>query len=113
MRPLARLAGLGAVAFLLSGGINWKTVWLEPNPVNLRPGASIEYKSFGIHGADGKADLTKNPHLKVVSSDPSVVAVDRHNSRLIGKAVGRAEIRISFSECTSIVQVRVRSDGPD
>ena len=84
-------------------GINWKTVWLEPNPIVLdSPGSSLEYIVKGIDGGDHQADLTHNHYLKITSSDESIVSVDQESARLIAKRAGRVEIRISFSECTSI-----------
>src|SRR5947209_14420813 len=97
-------AVLTCLAFSTPAGINWRTVWLEPNPVILEsPGSSISYVVKGINGAeDVQYDLTHNPYLKVVSSDENIVAVDQESAQLIGKAVGHAEIRVSLSECTSI-----------
>jgi hypothetical protein len=105
---------LGAFALSTPAGINWRTVWLEPNPVNLRPGSSLDYVVRGIHGgSDEHVDLTYNPYLKITSSDESIVAVDRAGGRLLGNTVGRVEIRVSFSECTSLITatVRERSQG--
>ena len=99
---------LGALVLSTSAGTNWKTVWLEPNPVILQPGTSVSYVVKGIAGRDHLAELTHNPYLKICSSDESIVAVDRDGGRLIGKAVGGVEIRVSFSECTSLVTGTVR-----
>jgi hypothetical protein len=49
-----------------------------------------------------------NQYLKITSSDDSIVAVDRAGGRLLGKAVGSVEIRISFSECTNLITATVR-----
>lgn len=96
------------MALSVSGGINWKTIWLEPNPVVLETaGSSITYVVKGINGADVKADLTDSPYLKISSSDESIVSVDPKSARLIAKGPGRAEIRISFSECTSLITATV------
>jgi len=87
----------------MPAGINWKTVWLEPNPIVLTsPGSSMEYTVKGIDGDDHRVDVTHHPHLKVSSSDESIISVDQDSARLIAKAAGRVEIRVSFSECTSI-----------
>jgi hypothetical protein len=104
-------AVLTFLAFSMPAGINWRTVWLEPNPVILQsPGSSIPYIVKGINGAeDAQFDLTHNPYLKVVSSDETIVAVDQESAQFIGKAVGHAEIRVSFSECTSINLATVNS----
>jgi len=59
---------------------------------------------FGDH----LADLTHNPYLKITSSDESIVAVYREGGQLIGKTVGRDEIGVSFSECTSLITATVR-----
>jgi hypothetical protein len=92
-----------------SAGINWRTVWLEPNPVIVRLGSSVSYVVRGIHGgSDENVDLTHNPYLKITSSDEAIVAVDREHARLIGKTLGRVEIRVSFSECTSLITATVR-----
>jgi hypothetical protein len=92
------------------GGINWKAVWLEApgNPVVLEPGAAKPYTVMGLNGADTKADLTQSGYLKLVSLNPEVVEVDRVHNRLLGKSVGETELRISFSEATSVVRVLVR-----
>jgi hypothetical protein len=104
-----------AVLVLLVGsapaGINWRSVWLEPNPLDFpAPAASIAYVVYGIDGMDeAHLDLTRIPSLKVTSSDESIVVVDQTSARLIAKAAGRAEIRVSFSECPSINKATVRS----
>lgn len=109
MRVALRVASVfAAIALCASGGINWKTVWLEPNPVILQaPGSSIAYEVKGITGADTKSDLTHNRNLKISSSDDRIVSVDQQSARLIAKAPGRVEIRISFSECTSLIAATV------
>jgi hypothetical protein len=94
----------------MSAGINWKTVWLEPNPIILdSPGSFLAYTVKGIDGGDHRADLTHNHYLKVTSSDETIVSVDQQSARLIAKKAGRVEIRISFSECTSINRATVMS----
>src|SRR5579863_8053083 len=104
MRSLIRaLVVLGIFTLVVPAGINWKTVWLEPNPIILdSPGSSLGYVVKGIDGGDQRADLTHNHYLKVTSSDESIISVDQESARLIAKRVGRAEIRISFRECTSL-----------
>jgi hypothetical protein len=64
---------------------------------------------MGLNGADVKADLTLSPHLKIVSLDPDIVEVDQTNGHLIGKHPGQAELKISFSEATSLIKVYVRN----
>jgi len=111
MRTLMRMAVVfGIFTFAVPAGINWKTVWLEPNPIILNsPASSIQYIVRGIDGADHQFDLTHHRFLKVTSSDENVIAVDQESARLVGKAVGRVEIRVSFSECTSINVATVNS----
>ena len=94
------------LAGAISAGINWKAVWLDApyNPVHLKVGESCPYTVMGLNGMDAKADLTRSPYLTIVSSDPSVLEIDRQETRFVGKAPGKLEIRISFSEATSIVQ---------
>src|SRR5204863_7031798 len=105
-------AVLTLFAFSMPAGMNWKTVSLEPNPVILQsPGSSISYVVKGIYGMnDVQYDLTHNPYLKITSSDEKIIAVDQDSARLIAKAVGHAEIRVSFSECTSINLATVNSN---
>jgi hypothetical protein len=51
---------LGIFTLAVPAGINWKTVWLEPNPIIMdSPGSSLEYKVKGIDGGDHQADLTE------------------------------------------------------
>lgn len=109
------LLAIGVCASSALGGINWKAVWLEQpsNPVFLQPGAVQKYAVAGLNGADVKADLTANKYLKVISIDPDVVEVDSANSQLVGKSEGETELRISFSEATSIVRVFVRRPKQD
>lgn len=103
-----------ALTFTLSigvvfAGINWKAVWLEPrSPVILSVGETQPYTVMGLNGADVRADLTRSQYLKITSSDPGVVEVDQKNAVVIGKKPGQAEIRISFSEATSVVQAFVK-----
>jgi hypothetical protein len=112
MKTVIRLlAAFGMFSFSMPAGINWRAVWLEPNPIVLQsPGSSVLYDVKGIHGGnDNHVDLTHNQYLKVTSSDESIVAVDPGSARLIAKSVGRVEIRVSFSECTSINSAVVRA----
>jgi len=113
MKTLLRLIGVfGMLALSMPAGINWRAVWLEPNPILIHSGSSAVYVVKGIHGgSEDHVDLTLNPYLSVTSSDESIVAVDPGSARLIGKSVGRAEIRVSFGECTSINRVIVNGQG--
>ena len=88
MKALLRVVVFfAATAVLVSGGINWKTIWLEPNPVVLQTvGSSVPYRVKGIDGADNKADLTHHRYLKITSSDENIVSVDKESARLIAKA---------------------------
>jgi hypothetical protein len=110
MKTLLRLIGVfGMLALSMPAGINWRAVWLEPNPILLHPGSSRTYVVKGIHGgSEDHVDLTHSQYLSVTSSDESVVAVDTGSARLIGKSVGQVEIRVSFSECTSITRAFVK-----
>jgi hypothetical protein len=108
-------AGALAAVFVTTAiaGINWKAVWIEPyNPVLLAPGGVQTYKIMGLNGADVKADLTLSPYLKIVSLDPDIVEVDQTKGRLIGKHTGQTELKISFSEATSLIKVYVRNQEP-
>ena len=112
MLKQARLfAILAALSFMsvTFGGINWKAVWLDApyNPGHLKVGESSSYTVMGLSRMDTKADLTHSQYLTVVSSDPAILEVDKENARFIGKAPGHVEIRISFSEATSIVKANV------
>jgi hypothetical protein len=95
-------------------GINWKAVWLDApyNPVHLKVGESRSYTVMGLNGMDTKADLTHSQYLTVVSSDPTILEVDKDTAQFIGKAPGHVEIRISFSQATSIVQANVVDASP-
>jgi hypothetical protein len=98
----------GIFTLVVPAGINWKTVWLEPTPIILQsPGSFVPYVVKGIDGSDTKADLTHSPHLKISSSDENIVFVNRESARLIAKAPGQVEIRVSFSECTSLITATV------
>ena len=68
---------------------------------------------MGLNGADTTANLTKSPYLKIASSDPEILEVDQKNAAFIGKKPGQADIRISFSEATAIVQAFVREPKTD
>ena len=107
-RLFAALVMLSFVGTVVAG-INWKAVWLDApyNPVHLKMGESSPYIVMGVDGRDTKADLTHSQYLSVVSSDPTILEVDKENARFIGKAPGHVEIRISFSEATSIVKANV------
>jgi hypothetical protein len=107
-RLFAALVMLSFVS-AVPAGINWKAVWLDApyNPVHLKVGEARPYIVMGLNGMDTKADLTHSQYLTVVSSDPTILEVDKENARFIGKAPGHVEIRISFSQATSIVQANV------
>ena len=107
-RLFAALAMLSFMSVTFAG-INWKAVWLDSpyNPVHLKMGESRSYIVMGLNGMNTTADLTHSQYLTVVSSDPTILEVDQENARFIGKAPGHVEIRISFSEATSIVQANV------
>jgi hypothetical protein len=102
-----------SVVAVTFAGINWKAVWLDApyNPVYVKVGESRSYTVMGLSGMDTKADLTHSQYLTIVSSDPKVLEVDKENSRFVGKAPGHVEIRISFSEATSIVQADVQDSS--
>jgi hypothetical protein len=104
------LLALGLFVSSAPGGINWKAVWLEKpsSPVVLEPGAAQKFTIMGLNGADVTADLTQNQYLTIMSLNPDVVEVDRATARLVGKSAGQTELRISFSEATSIVRVLVK-----
>ena len=104
----AALVVLSFVSTVLAG-INWKAVWLEApyNPVHLKIGESRSYTVMGLNGMNTTADLTHSQYLTIISSDPNVLEIDKENARFIGKTPGHVEIRISFSEATSIVQANV------
>jgi hypothetical protein len=112
LRRNARVGLLALGLFVSSGtgGINWKAVWLEKpyNPVVLELGAVRQFTVMGLNGANLTADLTRSQYLKMISLDPDVVEVDRADAQLIAKSAGQTELRISFSEATSIVQVLVK-----
>ena len=114
MKCKVGLLVLGLFASSALGGINWKAVWLEKpsNPVVLEPGAVQNFTVMGLNGGDVKADLTHSQYLTVISLNPDVVEVDRATARLIGKSAGHTELRISFSEATSIVRVIVKQPEP-
>jgi hypothetical protein len=103
MSTLIRVAA-GFVLFTaaMPAGINCKAVWLQPNPIVLRPAESVSYTVNELDGLNWQGQVTGNPGLKITSSDENIVAVDKRSARLIGKSVGRVEIRVSFGECTSI-----------
>jgi len=98
---------LGIFTVVVSAGINWKVVWLEPSsPIILdSPGSSIPYRVKGINGANYEADLTHNRYLKVTSSDENIVGVDQESNRLIAKAIGSAKIGVSFGDNMGVVTV--------
>jgi hypothetical protein len=107
-RPFAILVMLSFMSVTFAG-INWKAVWLDApyNPVHLKEADSCPYIVMGLNGADVKADLTHSQYLTIVSSDPKILEVDKENARFIGKTPGYVEIRISFSQATSIVKATV------
>src|SRR5260370_161144 len=104
----AALVVLSFVTTVLAG-IKWKAVWLQApyNPVHLKIGESRSYTVMGLSGMDTKADLTHSEWLTIVSSDPTILEIDKEKAQFIGKAPGHVEIRISFSEATSIVKATV------
>ena len=92
-----------------NAGINCTALWMEPNATSILSSESIPYVVMEINGADWRGEVTHHPDLKVVSSNEKIVAVDQKSARLIGKAPGRVEVRISFGEYTSIAVVGVVS----
>ena len=104
----AALVVLSFVSTVLAG-INWKAVWLEApyNPVHIKTGESRSYTVMGLNGMNTTADLTHSQWLTIVSSDPTILEIDREKAQFIGKAPGHVEIRISFSEATSLVKAIV------
>ena len=116
MRRFLQLSGWLAVLCMgiAIAGIDWKAVWFEPaTPVTLAVGETQAYTVMGLNGADVKANLTRSPYLKITSSDPDVVEVDRKNAVFVAKKPGKAEIRISFSEATNTAQVFVKERKAD
>ena len=112
MLKRSRLFAILVMLFFVSvtfAGINWKAVWLEApyNPVHLKIGESRSYTVMGLNGMNTTADLTHSQWLTIVSSDSTILEIDREKAQFIGKAPGHVEIRISFSEATSIVKATV------
>ena len=107
-RLFAILVMLSFVSTVLAG-INWKAVWLETpyNPVHLKTGESRSYVVMGLNGMNTTADLTRSQWLTIVSSDPTILEIDKEKAQFVGNAPGHVEIRISFSEATSIVKANV------
>ena len=101
---------LMVIALTGDAGTNWTKLWLEPNPVKLRAGETLAYKVMGIHGPSLKTELTRSPYLTMASSDRSIFQIDRGEAVLKGEAPGHAELRLSFSELKSVVQVDVQED---
>lgn len=94
---------------IAAAGINWKSVWLEPRaPIVLTAGEAKPYTVMGRSGADTKSDLTKSENLKITSSDPGVLEIDRENGRFVAGKPGHADIRISFGEASEMVPAFVR-----
>lgn len=50
MTIIRLIVALRALALSTPAGINWRTVWLETNPVNIEQGSSISYAVKGING---------------------------------------------------------------
>jgi hypothetical protein len=115
LKPFRLLAAVVMLSFVTVtfAGINWKAVWLDApyNPVHLKTGESSLYIVMGLNGMGTKADLTHSQYLTIVSSDATILEIDKENARFIGKAPGHVEIRISFSEATSIVQAVVQESS--
>jgi hypothetical protein len=92
-----------------AGDTNWKSIWIEPRtPIVLKAGETKPFTVMGANGGGTTTDLTISPHLKITSSDPSVLEIDVNNARFIGKNAGHVEIWISFSEATAMVPAFVR-----
>ena len=108
----------GFMAVLCTGaavaGINWISIWLEPNaPVVLTVGENQTYAVWGLNGADVRSNLTKSPYLKMSSSNPDVVEIDRRDATFIGKKPGHSVIRFSFSEASNAAQAVVKEPNSD
>jgi hypothetical protein len=102
-------AVFAALLFPMAAGINWKAVWMEPGPIFLDgAGATVRYRVFGLNGEDARAELTAHPRLIMRSLNREVVEIDRENATLAARSLGKAEIRVSFSSATSLIQVYVR-----
>ena len=106
MSTLIRVASaLGIFTLSANAGVNCKTLWMEPNIESIRSSESIPYTVIELNGIRWRGEVTHHARLKVTSSDESIVAVDQKAARLIGRAPGRAEIRVTFGECTTFVNV--------
>ncbi len=93
-----------------SAGINWTSVWLEPRKdLVLSCGTTQPYTVMGRSGGDTKADLTRSPDLKLVSSDASVVEIDREKGLLVAKRPGHTHLDFSFSEAFEMAPIFVRA----
>ena len=108
--PLQRVAWISLLfSGVAIGGINWKSVWLEPRtPVVLTVGEAKPYTVMGLNGADVKADLTKSRYLKITSSDAGILEIDPETGTFVGKKPGHVDIRISFDEAAEMVPAFVR-----
>lgn len=92
------------------GGINWNAVWLAPqrDSIVLTVAESQSYTVMGLSGAGTKADLTSSKELKITSSDPSVLEIDRDHGLFVAKKPGHVDIDIAFSEARERVPAFVR-----
>jgi hypothetical protein len=108
--PLQRVAWISLLfSGVAIGGINWKSVWLEPRtPVVLTVGEAKPYTVIGRNEADVKADLTKSPYLKITSSDAEILEVNPQTGTFVGKKPGHVDIEIAFSDTTEMVPAFVR-----
>jgi hypothetical protein len=97
MLKRSRLFAILVMLFFVSvtfAGINWKAVWLEApyNPVHIKTGESRSYTVMGLNGMNTTADLTHSQWLTIVSSDPTILEIDKEKAQFVGKAPGHVEI---------------------
>jgi hypothetical protein len=117
LKHIFKRLGLLVILFFgtASAGINWIGVWLEPRTsfLTLTAGEWRAYTVMGETGTNTKAELTRSPFLKIVSSDTNVVQIDRTLGMFIAKAAGKAEVSIAFSEARATVPVIVKDRHAD
>jgi hypothetical protein len=105
LRLLVLSVLLAAGGIMAPAGINWLSVWLEPNTqVVLTVGETQPYAVWGLDGMKVRSNLTQSQYLKISSSNPDVIEIDRKNGTFIGKKPGHSIIRFSFSEASNVAQ---------
>ena len=96
----------------LTAAPGWRSLAIEPQEIVLAaPGASQRFVVSASDAAGRELDVAED--ARVVSSNPRVAEIDREHRTIVGKAPGRATVKVTLGGRTAFTSVEVRNQPAD